>query len=95
MPLVASKITRSVMDAARTVSESTIRVHGIVVSNATASVAEVVFTDTDDTPILNITCPANDSEHWTPVWIADNGLKITSVGDADVVVTVAHSADGA
>ncbi len=95
MPLVAPKITRVTLDAARTISTGSIRVQNIMISNATVSAAEVVFTDTDDTPILNITVPPQDSEDWAVVWIADNGLKVTSLGDANVVVTVAHGQDGA
>lgn len=95
MPLIATTHTRVTLDANRTISSSSIRVSNIVVSNATASPAEVVFTDADGTNILNITAPAQSSEFLEVHWIAENGLLITSIGDADVVVTVFHGAPGA
>jgi hypothetical protein len=68
---------------------------GIIVSNATASDAEVVFRNNDAVNILNITVPAHDSESFTAHWVAENGLVIPSAGNVNVVVTVAHGADGA
>jgi hypothetical protein len=42
-----------------------------------------------------MTVPAQDTIPFEMAWMADNGLLIDSIGDADVVVTVFHSAIGA
>ncbi len=94
MPQIASRIQRFTLDATRTVTAGSIRVHSIFVANATSSPAEVVFTDTAGTPILNIVCPANDSEQFTAVWIADSGLKILGLANVNIIVTIVHSQDG-
>jgi len=84
------------MDVTRTISTGTIRVQNVLVSNPTNNAAEIVFTDGDDTPILNITAAAQDSFAFTELWIAGNGLKVNgAIADANVVVTVLHSQDGA
>ena len=95
MPLVASAHTRVTLDVAQTISAGSIRVQAIVVSNATVTPAEVVFTDADGTNILNITVPAQNTIPFEMSWMADNGLLIDSIGDANVVVTVFHGAIGA
>jgi hypothetical protein len=96
MPLVASKLTRVTLDAARTIeSGNSIRVHNICIANGTASNIVVQVTDADDTNILDLAVLANDKAEYTAVFIADNGLKFASEGDAGVVATVAHSAAGA
>ena len=95
MSMLATKLTRVTLDAERTISTGTFRVLGIIVANATASDAEVVFRDNDATNLLNITVPAHDSVEFSANWVAENGLVIPSASDADIVVTVAHGADGA
>lgn len=95
MPQTSSRITRSTLDADRTISTGSIRVQNIYVSNPTASGAEIVFTDADGTPILNMTVQACDSEQFPGVWIADKGLKVLGLGNANIVVTVLHSSEGA
>jgi hypothetical protein len=84
------------MEATKTISTGTIRVQNVLVSNPTNNAAEIVFTDTDGTNILNITAAAQDSMDFGGLWIADNGLKVDgTIADANVVVTVLHSQDGA
>jgi hypothetical protein len=95
MSSLATKLTRVTLDAERTISTGSFRVLGIIVSNATASDAEVVFRDNDANNLLNITAPAHDSVEFSANWVANNGLVIPSAGDVNVVVTVAHGADGA
>ncbi len=91
----ASQISRRTLDADRTISTGSIRVQNIYVANPTASGAEIVFTDTDGTPILNLVVGACDSEQFSGTWIAGNGLKILGLGKVNIVVTVLHSAEGA
>jgi len=93
----ASRITRVTLAADREISAGTIRVRNIIVSNATVAAVEVVFTDSAGTPNLNITVPALDSRTFEGDWIADNGLSVlgAAIADANVVVTVLHSQDGA
>ena len=91
----ASQLTRDTLDAERTNSAGTFRVLGIIVSNATISDVEIVFNDNTGTNLLNIAVPAHDSVEYSASWIAEAGLIIPSLGDANVVVTVAHGADGA
>ncbi len=98
MPLVASRIKRLTLDSDGTIDEGSIRVQSIYVSNATLSAAEVVFTDKDGTPVLNMLVSACDSEQFPGTWIADNGLKVLGLsgeGSANVVVTVLHTSAGA
>jgi hypothetical protein len=98
MPLVASKITRVALTGDQVISNGTIRVHNIIVSNALQQMpVEVVFTDREGTPILNITVSAQDSQDFPGCWAADKGLTVlgAAIADADVVVTVIHSQDGA
>ncbi len=95
MPQTSSRITRSTLDADRTISTGSIRVHNIYVSNPTSTGAEIVFTDADGTPILNMTVKDCDSEQFPGAWIADNGLKVLGLGDANIVVTILHGAVGA
>ena len=95
MPLIATKTTRVELNAARTISLNSIRVHSILVSNDTAGAIEAEFTDADDVALISIAVPVGATYSWDVMWMADNGLKVATLGDADVSVTVAHPADGA
>jgi hypothetical protein len=92
---LASRISRYVMSQDRTVTTGSIRVHNIYVGNASADAVEVVFHDNDNIPLLNMVCPAMDSDDFGGIWLADNGLKIIGIDDADVIVTIIHSDEGA
>tara|TARA_R110000751_G_scaffold93078_2_gene181857 strand:- start:820 stop:1017 length:198 start_codon:yes stop_codon:yes gene_type:complete len=65
------------------------------VSNDTAAAIEAEFTDADDVALLSIAVPVGGTYSWDVIWMADNGLKVATLSDADVSVTVAHTADGA
>ena len=91
----ASTISRLPLDEDRVVSAGSIRVNLVYVANSTASPASVAFLDNNDIPVLNMTVPALDSESFPGVWLADNGLKVSGLSDAGVIVTVLHSQDGA
>lgn len=95
MFVTASQLTRVELNAARTISASSIRVNSILACNATAGALEVRFTDTAGTEILSIALPANSSFLWTGPAIFSSGLLALSNSDANVSVTVAHSAAGA
>ncbi len=95
MPQTATRLTRVTLDADRTVSDGSIRVHNIYVANGTASPVEVVFTDKAGTLLLNMVIPALDSEQFPGIWIADAGLRILGLSSANVIVTVLHTQDGA
>jgi hypothetical protein len=95
MPLIASQLSRVELDDDRVISAGTLHVLGILVSNATISDVEVVFKNNAAAPILNIAVPAHDSVEFSAQWMADKGLNVASLGDANVVVTVAHGAEGA
>ena len=88
-------ISRVTLDADRVISASSVRVHGVCVSNAAAVAVEVVFEDNSGIPLLNIVVPALDSRTFEGPWLADNGLNVLGLGDADIVVTVIHSQPGA
>jgi len=92
---LATKLTRVTLDAEHVISTGSIRVNGILASNATASPVTVQFQNNAGTEIITMHVAANDNDSWDVMWIADAGLKIASAGDADVVVTVAHGAVGA
>lgn len=95
MPLVASKLTRVELDEDRTITTGSTRVHHILVCNASASNVEVTFIDNASATLLTIAVLANSSFGHQAVFIVNNGLLVNSASDADVSVTVAHSADGA
>ncbi len=91
----ASQISRLPLGVDRVVSGGSIRVNLIYIANSTSSPVSVAFLDNSDIPLLNMTVPALDSESFPGTWIADNGLKISGVGDSDVIVTILHSQEGA
>jgi hypothetical protein len=95
MPSIASKLTRVELDAARTITTGTTRVQGIIASNGSAGAVTVEFIDNNGDEVLTIDVPAGDSNEFSAYWIADKGLIISTLGDSDVVVTVAHTSDGA
>ena len=91
----ASRISRVVLDANRTIAlGTTITVFGFIVANSSASPAEVTIIDGDETQVLTITVPAKDSKIVHIEWIADNGLIIDGIGSNEVFVTVYHSQSG-
>jgi hypothetical protein len=86
------------MDDNRTISTGSIKVMNLIVANADAvSNYNVEFTDADGNALWNIAVAASTTEYGpqTAPILCDNGLKINSVGDADVIVSVFHSQDGA
>ena len=93
--MIASKLTRVTLDEDRIIFTESVRVDHILISNSTTSAIECVFKDNEDNIKLNITVPAQDSFGYDVTFMADKGLKVDGLGDEDVVVTVAHSADGA
>lgn len=95
MPQIASRISRLPLSSDQVVSEGSIRVHTVCVANATSNPVSVVFLDNDDIPLLNLVVPGFDSDDFSGVWLADNGLKVSGLGSADVIVTVIHSDEGA
>ena len=96
---MSSPITsRVTLDADRVIQGgNSIRVYSVVIANSTSSIAEVDLArnDTNQTKILTITVPAQatHSEHLD--FMADQGLQILGLGDANVIVTVLHSQSGA
>jgi hypothetical protein len=97
MPNISTRTTRYTLDANRTISTGSIKVFNIIIANASAGPLNVPFTDADGTALWNIVVPANSTEYGPqaePI-LCDNGLLITSVAEADCIVTVFHSQDGA
>lgn len=93
MPLVATRITRVDLTAARTVLDGTFRVHSIHVANKSANKIDVEFTDADDVAKFTMAVLADTSDSWDVKVLWDNGMKVGAI-DANVIVTVAHSQDG-
>lgn len=94
MPLVATILSRSVLDAARVVTTGTVRVHNVTVANSTAAVVDAVLQDNDGNAVLTLTVPANSSYSFEAIWLADKGLKWATAGDATVIATIAHTQPG-
>lgn len=94
MPQTASRISRFTLDANRTVTDGSIRIQNIYVANSTDMAAEVVFQNNDSSPILNMVVGAMDSEQFSGNWIADNGLKILGLSEANIVVIILHTSEG-
>ena len=95
MPDIASRITRLTLNADRVLTTGSIRVYSVYIANTTTTPVEVVFHDNDGIPLLNMVCPAFGSENFAGLWLADNGLKVLSLDDAGVIVTILHGQDGA
>ena len=95
--MAATVLTRVELDAERVVftASETVRVDHILVCNAVVGVVEVVFENAAGDEILSIAAPASTSFPYEVSWIADAGITIQTQGDADVSVTIAHSAIGA
>jgi hypothetical protein len=77
------------------VSEGSLRIDNIFISNPLEVPVEVAFIDNSEIPVLNMTVGAFSSEGFRGTWIADNGLVILSLLDANVVVTILHTTEGA
>jgi hypothetical protein len=95
MYVLATRLTRVALDQNRVISAGSIRVTGVVVSNGTGAAVTVVFRDREANNVMDITVPTNDTVSFNIPFVADKGLNIVSASSADVVVTVAHGADGA
>jgi hypothetical protein len=92
---VASLVTRVTLDADRQIeSGNSITVYGIIFSNSTTLPAEIDILDGAGTKHITATVPPESSVVSEVVFIADSGLTIDSIGDANVVVTVFHNHGG-
>jgi len=94
--MVSSQTTRVQLNAARTISLNSIRVDGIIATNATNGNVEIEFVNASNDAIMSIPVKANDSVVWDIPFMADNGLRCSAgAGNINVSVTVTHSAEGA
>ena len=87
----AAKLDHMTLNVTHTLSEGSLWIHHILVCNATADDHEVIFRDNDDIEILSISAKSFRSTPYKTVFFADNGLKIDSVSDIDVSVTISYS----
>ncbi len=96
MNLKATRSSRVTLDADQTIeSGEPIAVFFIIVSNAHSDAAEVDFQTGDGTATeFTVSVPANDSIVLDVPYIADKGIKLPSIGNANVIVSVFHSAPG-
>jgi hypothetical protein len=91
----ASVVTRVTLDADRQIaSGDSIVVFGIVFSNSTTLPAEIDVLDGAGTKHITVTVPPEDTRIVDFEFIADSGLTIDSLGNANVVATVFHSQGG-
>lgn len=91
----ASRVTRVTLDQDQPIAGGeSITVFYIVVANSTVLDAEVDLKDVSGNVLLTIVAPAHQSETLEIEWVADKGLVVDGIGDANVVVTVFHSAGG-
>jgi len=94
MPILATRVTSVNLLTARTLLDGSFRVHSILIANTwNVTAVPIEFTDLDDVPVLTVYLSPNTSFSWNVVWLADNGLKVAAI-NADVIVTITHSADG-
>lgn len=91
----ATRVTRVVLDVDRTISTGSIMVYGIILSNSTASTAEIEIEDVAGNTRITVTVPAMNSETVDFVFLADKGLIISGVGSTEVFASVFHSSEGA
>ncbi len=91
-----SKISRVTLDADRIIGDGgTIVVFSILVANNTDCAASVEFQNIAGTAAFTITAAARDSFELEIEFVADGGLQIDSLSDANVIVSVFHSSVGA
>lgn len=91
----ASRTTYVDLSVSRTInSGSSMTVFGVMITNSTNQSAEVEFQTADGSIKFRMNCPACDSNTMPIQFIADGGLLISGVGNADVSVTVFHSQAG-
>lgn len=94
---VSSRRTRVTLDQDRLIENGEpCRIDRIVVANSTGAGHTVNFERASSAGTVEFTIfvPANDTKGEEPPSIWDGGMKIKSVGDAGVIVTVFHSAPG-
>jgi len=92
----AAKVTTGALDSDLSIETgNTITVFCIVVANQNdAAVTDVDIKDGDGNVIIPIAVPQNDTVVIDAVWVADNGITVSSLSDANVHVTVFHSQAG-
>jgi hypothetical protein len=94
--LPASTHTYGTLDSNLVVeSGETVSVFGIYLSNFTGGTVEYLITESDlTTPIMNIVVTTNQAFSSDVKFLADNGIAILSLGDANATATIFHSAAG-
>jgi hypothetical protein len=92
----AAKVTTVNLSAARTIeSGSTISIFCVVVANQDpASDADVEISDGNGNVVLPLAIASGDTVVVPAHWIADSGISIASLGNANVHVTIFHSQAG-
>lgn len=91
----AGRITRGTLDADVVISTGSIRVYGLLVSNTSGGALTINFVDDDGTARMTLVVGDDETVVVDIPWLADNGLTVSSAGDALAIVTVMHSSVGA
>lgn len=90
-----SIITRVDLSADRTIQAGdSITVFGIIFANSSGFDAEIDVSDGNGTKKITMTVRSHDSRFIDVPFVADNGLRIDSIGSDQVYVTVFHSQGG-
>ena len=93
----APQVTELSLDADRLIlNGDSVKVCFIYAANDSASQQTVLITDNASSPETKFTIPLSPNEkiHLDFQYIADFGVRVPSVGDADVKVTIGHTSQG-
>lgn len=91
----AARTTQVELDVDRIIASGrSMTVFGIMITNSLSTAAEVEFQTASGDIKFNMNCPACDSNILPIQFIADGGLNISGVGNAEVKVTIFHSQEG-
>ena len=98
MPQVASKTFHTVVSTGvvTEVSSDSIKVLGVVCANGSGSVCSFIFQDNNGNHLLYFRVPSYETITFKGVWLADNGLHVTTTaGSLDTMTaTVIYSGEG-
>lgn len=87
----ASNYTQNDLSASRVIAAGSVHVYGVTLSNNTGGEAVVTIEDADAAAIMIILMPDNSNFQTAISFLADNGVTISSAGNAAIEFSIFHS----
>lgn len=93
----ASNVTRVTLNADRTIGNTgdTMVIFAILLANNQSCPAEVDIQNQEGTKTITVVVPPAASFLVDIEWVADNGIKLSSINNIGVIATIFHSSAGA